>query len=85
MAHALSADYIEQDVQLSRDGVPVVRTITIWMQYRMLLMCFRRGIGRWYYYVVDFTFAFTELTLKPRVNDSGGVTHADFGLNNDLL
>ncbi|MFP3526312.1 glycerophosphodiester phosphodiesterase family protein, partial [Pantoea sp. SIMBA_072] len=24
MAHGLGADYIEQDVQLSRDGVPVV-------------------------------------------------------------
>lgn len=73
MAHALGADYIEQDVQLSRDGIPVVLHDHYLDEISDVADVFpkrHRPDGK--YYVVDFTLKhLQQLTLKPRVNDKG--------------
>lgn len=73
MAHALGADYIEQDVQLSRDGIPVVLHDIYLDAISNVADVFpdrHRPGGR--YYVVDFTFKhLQQLTLSARHNEAG--------------
>ncbi|HET8817105.1 MAG TPA: glycerophosphodiester phosphodiesterase [Pseudidiomarina sp.] len=70
LAHAMNADYIEQDVVLSRDHVPVVLhdlkldTVT---NVASVFPDRKRPDGS--YYVLDFTFAeLQKLTVKERFN-----------------
>lgn len=73
MAHALGAEYIEQDVQLSRDGVPVVLHDIYLDNISNVAEVFpkrHRPDGK--YYVVDFTLNhLKQLTLTPRRNKDG--------------
>jgi glycerophosphoryl diester phosphodiesterase len=62
MAHAMGADYIEQDVVLSRDGVPLILHDVYLESTTDVAHCFparARADGR--YYAMDFTLA--ELSL----------------------
>jgi glycerophosphoryl diester phosphodiesterase len=73
-AHALGADYLEQDVVLTRDDVPVVfhdlelePTTDVEQVYPER----RRADGHWY--VVDFTFAeLQRLQVHERVQPGSG-------------
>lgn len=73
MAHAMGADYIEQDVQLSRDGVPVVLHdlhLDAISNVAEVFPARHRPDGR--YYVVDFTLNHLQkLTLTARRNEQG--------------
>lgn len=71
MAHALGADYIEQDVQLSRDGVPVVlhdETLGHVTNVSEVFPEKHRPDGQ--YYVVDFSLEeLKQLTVVARHKD----------------
>ena len=77
MAHALNSDYIEQDVQLSRDGVPVVLHDVYLDHVSNVAEVFperHRPDGR--YYVVDFTLNHLKrLRLMPRQNKQGELAY----------
>ncbi|WP_435009042.1 glycerophosphodiester phosphodiesterase [Tundrisphaera lichenicola] len=73
-AHAQGADYIEQDVVLSKDGVPVVLHDTQVDTVTDVARKFperRRADGR--YYAIDFTLAeLKTLDVRERVNPKTG-------------
>lgn len=73
-AHALGADYLEQDVVLSRDGVPVVMHdihIDTISDVAVRFPDRRRADGR--YYAIDFTLAeLKQLRVHERVNAKTG-------------
>lgn len=69
MAYALGADYIEPDVVLTKDGVPIVLH-DIWLDLttnvRQLFPTRARSDGRWY--AIDFTLAeIKTLRVNERV------------------
>lgn len=73
MAHAMGADYIEQDVVLSADGVPVVlhdihleTTTDVAQRYPQRA----RADGRWY--ALDFTLAELQTLSVSERRDSTG-------------
>lgn len=74
MAHAMGADYIEQDVVLTRDGVPVVLHDIHLDTVSDVAEVFpdrARDDGRWY--VLDFTLAeLRRLTLTERFDRETG-------------
>ncbi|MDV6315646.1 glycerophosphodiester phosphodiesterase [Idiomarina sp. HP20-50] len=71
MAHGLGADYIEQDVQLSRDGVPIVlhdETLGHVTNVSEVFPEKHRPDGK--YYVVDFSLEeLKQLTVVARHKD----------------
>jgi glycerophosphoryl diester phosphodiesterase len=74
MAHAMGADFIEQDVVLSRDGVPVVLHdihLGSTTDVAAIYPDRRREDGR--YYAIDFDLAeLRRLTTRERVGADGG-------------
>jgi glycerophosphoryl diester phosphodiesterase len=68
-AHALGADYLEQDVVLTRDDVPVVfhdLTLDEVTDVASVFPARVRADGHWY--VIDFSYAeLTTLTLHDRI------------------
>lgn len=74
MAHAQGADYLEQDVVLSRDGVPVVLHDIYLEAVSDIAEQFpdrARDDGRWY--VIDFTLAeLRRLNLNERIRPDIG-------------
>ena len=72
LAHAMLADYIEQDVVLSKDGIPVVFHDLILddlTDAASVLPDLRRADGRWH--VMDFTLAeLRTLTVTERRSPS---------------
>ncbi|MGM0480682.1 MAG: glycerophosphodiester phosphodiesterase [Pseudomonadota bacterium] len=73
LAHGLGADYIEQDVQLSRDGIPVVLHDLYLDRVSNVAELFpKRHRADGHYYVVDFSLSeLRQLTLQPRTNSDG--------------
>lgn len=73
-AHALGADYLEQDVALSKDGVPVVMHdihIDTISDVALRFPNRKRPDGR--YYAIDFTLAeLKQLRVHERVNVKDG-------------
>jgi glycerophosphoryl diester phosphodiesterase len=73
-AHALGADFLEQDVVLTRDAVPVVFHDLVLEEVTDVEQLFpgrRRGDGHWY--VIDFDYAeLRELSVRERVALAGG-------------
>ena len=73
-AHALGADYLEQDCVLSRDDVPVVFHDLVLEEVTDVATLFsarRRGDGHWY--VIDFDLAeLRQLSVHDRVNPTNG-------------
>lgn len=71
MAHALGANFIEFDVQLSRDGVPVIlHDVMLDAVTNVAAVYPQRHRSDGHYYVVDFTVAeLRALALQPRRND----------------
>jgi glycerophosphoryl diester phosphodiesterase len=73
-AHALGADYLEQDVVLTKDDVPVVfhdLELEAVTDVEQVYPDRRRADGHWY--VVDFTYAeLQRLSLHERVQPGGG-------------
>lgn len=73
-AHALGADYLEQDVVLTKDDVPVVfhdLELEAVTDVEQVYPDRRRADGSWY--VVDFTYAeLQRLTLHERVQPGSG-------------
>lgn len=73
LAHAMDVEFIEQDVQLSRDGVPVLlhdAQLDAVTNVEEVFPERHRPDGR--YYVVDFTLNhLKQLRIEPRVNDKG--------------
>lgn len=71
MAHAMGADYIEQDIQLTRDSVPVVLHDEVLDYITDVSQVFpekHRPDG--HYYVVDFSLAeLKQLSITPRHKD----------------
>jgi glycerophosphoryl diester phosphodiesterase len=74
MAHAQGAHYIEQDLVLSKDHVPVVLHDTVLDAVTDVAQRFpdrKRGDGR--YYAIDFTLAeLKTLNVHERVNERTG-------------
>ncbi len=74
-AHALGADYLEQDLVLSRDGVPVVMHdihIDTVSDVALRFPDRKRSDGR--YYAIDFTLAeLKQLRVHERVNAKDAV------------
>lgn len=73
-AHALGVDYLEQDVVLSKDGVPVVLH-DLWLDdvtdVGQVFPGRQREDGR--FYVIDFTLAeLRQLSVRERRNAEGG-------------
>jgi glycerophosphoryl diester phosphodiesterase len=75
MAYAMGADYLEQDVVLTRDGVPVVLHDTRLDTVTDVAKRFpdrKRRDGR--YYVLDFTLAeLKQLRVTERFNPATGI------------
>jgi glycerophosphoryl diester phosphodiesterase len=73
LAHAQGADYLEQDVVLSRDNVPIVfhdLTLEEITDVGERFPLRARDDGHWY--VLDFTLAeLKTLTVRERVRESG--------------
>jgi len=73
-AHALGADYLEQDCVLTRDDVPVVFHDLVLEEVSDVADVFperRRADGHWY--VIDFDFAeLGQLSVHDRVNPASG-------------
>jgi glycerophosphoryl diester phosphodiesterase len=73
-AHALGADYLEQDVVLTRDDVPVVFHDLVLEEVTNVATVFpgrRRADGHWY--LIDLDFAeLSQLSVNDRVNPSSG-------------
>ncbi len=74
MAYAMGADYLEQDVVLSRDGVPVVLhdiRLDAVTDVARRFPSRKRADGR--YYVIDFTLAeLKQLKVTERINPATG-------------
>ncbi|KFZ30429.1 glycerophosphodiester phosphodiesterase [Pseudidiomarina salinarum] len=74
LAHAMDADYIEQDIVLTRDKVPVVLHDIQLDAVTNVAEVFperTRPDGR--YYVLDFSFAeLQQLTLQARIDPNSG-------------
>lgn len=79
MAHALGADYIEQDIQLSRDGIPIVLHDLHLENISNVAEVFpgrHRPDG--HYYAVDFSVNHLQrLTLIPRQDDTGKLQYPE--------
>jgi len=77
LAHAQGADYLEQDVVLSRDNVPIVfhdLTLEEITDVGARFPGRQRGDGHWY--ALDFTVAeLKSLTVRERVTASGQPTY----------
>lgn len=73
MAHAMGADYIEQDVVLSKDGVPVVlHDITLDATTNAADVFPGRARADGMFYAIDFTLAeLKQLQLLERGNKKG--------------
>jgi glycerophosphoryl diester phosphodiesterase len=73
MAHAMGADYIEQDVVLTRDEVPVVLHDVVLENTTDVAVKFpTRARKDGHYYVIDFTLAeIKQLLVTERHNDEG--------------
>ncbi|WP_209000036.1 glycerophosphodiester phosphodiesterase [Pannonibacter tanglangensis] len=73
MAHAMGADYIEQDVVLSRDGVPVIlHDITLDATTNVADVFKGRARPDGLYYAIDFTLAeLKQLEVLERGNKQG--------------
>ncbi|MEI8297899.1 MAG: glycerophosphodiester phosphodiesterase [Pseudomonadota bacterium] len=73
-AHALGADFLEQDVVLTRDDVPVVFHDLVLEEVTNVAAVFpdrRRADGHWY--LVDLDFAeLSQLAVNDRVNPANG-------------
>lgn len=73
-AHALGADYLEQDCVLTRDDVPVVFHDLVLEEVTDVARVYperRRADGHWY--LVDFDFAELQaLSVHDRVNPASG-------------
>ncbi|EKE87574.1 glycerophosphodiester phosphodiesterase [Idiomarina xiamenensis] len=74
LAHGLGADYLEQDVQLSRDGVPVVlHDLTLGAVSNVADVFPERTRPDGKYYVLDFSVAeLKQLRLHDRIDESTG-------------
>lgn len=85
MAHAMGADYIEQDIQLTRDSVPVVLHDEVLDYITDVSQVFpekHRPDG--HYYVVDFSLGeLKQLSITPRHKDYELVYPNRFS-NNDV-
>ncbi len=73
-AHALGADFLEQDVVLSRDGVPIVFHDLILEEVTDVAQLFpRRARADGHWYAIDFDFAeLRELSVHDRVEPGSG-------------
>ncbi len=73
-AHALGADFLEQDVVLTRDDVPVVFHDLVLEEVTDVEQLYpgrQRSDGHWY--VIDFDYAeLRELTVRERIEASNG-------------
>jgi glycerophosphoryl diester phosphodiesterase len=73
-AHAVGADYLEQDVVLTRDDVPVVFHDLILEEVTDVKTIYpsrRRADGHWY--LIDFSYAeLQELSLHDRIDPISG-------------
>jgi glycerophosphoryl diester phosphodiesterase len=73
-AHALGADYLEQDCVLTRDDIPVVFHDLVLEEVTDVARAFpqrHRADGHWY--LVDFDFAeLQQLSVHDRVNPASG-------------
>ncbi len=73
-AHALGADYLEQDVVLTRDDVPVVFHDLVLEEVTDVANVFpgrKRDDGHWY--VIDLDYAeLSQLSVHDRVNPTSG-------------
>jgi len=73
-AHALGADYLEQDVVLTRDDVPVVFHDLVLEEVTDVASVFpgrQRADGHWY--VIDLDYAeLAQLSVHDRVNPASG-------------
>ncbi len=73
-AHALGADYLEQDVVLTRDDVPVVFHDLVLEEVTDVATCYperRRLDGHWYLIDLDFQ-ELRQLSVHDRVNPTSG-------------
>lgn len=79
LAHGLDVDYIEQDVQLSRDGIPVVLHDLYLNRVSNVADVFpKRQRPDGHYYVVDFSLKeLKQLSLKPRTKSDGELRYPD--------
>jgi glycerophosphoryl diester phosphodiesterase len=77
-AHVMGADYIEQDVVLSRDGVPVVlHDIDLDPVTDVALLYPDRARADGNFYAIDFTLdELKTLTVMERANEDGGQAFA---------
>lgn len=77
-AHALGVDYLEQDVVLTRDDVPIVFHDLVLEEVTDVAQRFpgrKRADGHWY--VIDFDFAeLLQLTVRERIDlQTGAATY----------
>jgi len=76
-AHALGCDYLEQDVVMTRDDVPVVFHDLVLEEVTDVAQRFparRRADGHWY--VIDFDFdELQTLGVRERVAEGGGAVY----------
>lgn len=72
MAHAMGADYIEQDIQLTRDGVPVILHDEVLDNTTDVSQVFpKKHRADGHYYVVDLSLdEVKQLSITPRHKDS---------------
>jgi len=73
MAHAMGADYLEQDVVLSKDGIPIVLHDVILDAVTDAATVFAgRARGDEHFYAIDFTLdELRQLTVMERANAAG--------------
>ncbi|MDG1066648.1 MAG: glycerophosphodiester phosphodiesterase [Luminiphilus sp.] len=78
-AHTLGADYIEQDIVLSRDGVPMVlHDIYLESTTNVAQQFPDRGRGDGRFYAIDFDLAeLKTLSVHERVDFSGSAVFSD--------
>ncbi|MEP5766031.1 MAG: glycerophosphodiester phosphodiesterase [Halieaceae bacterium] len=79
MAHAMGADYIEQDVVLSADDVPIVlHDLTLDATTDVARRFPGRGRDDGHFYAIDFSLAeIKTLSVGERVDGSGNARRAD--------
>ena len=73
-AHALGADYLEQDVVLTQDDVPIVFHDLILEEVTDVARIFpTRGRPDGHFYAIDFSYAELQaLALHDRIEPGGG-------------